>query len=355
MNGAIRYYLLMVANPLSSSEAAVAIYRMMRRLDILSRDITIFLPGFHPADEDGRDDAAKVERMMESYREYNEANHSDYHGHNPIYHTYCDIVGDIYFNDADFAQFVIDLENESDRFEYDGKTQLVLLPSSDGEILYDNIVSYDLEPFFDKHISSGQKLEEFMVSLFKLMLKDDRRNSLDLIGCVDALYRTKLYVAADDVVQCSRLGNLEDRIIDHMRWRASDDVFFISYSTKDEYHAFAIKALLERNGKRVWIAPDGIPDGYDYACAIPSALRISSRVVVLLSHNSANSTWVRREVGKAISNDKKIDGVLLGDFTIADLKAYDHFDFLFEGIQVRYSIDNLFENRVVLNEWLNER
>ena len=113
-----------------------------------------------------------------------------------------------------------------------------------------------------------------------------------------------------------------------------------------------MKALIEKNKKQVWIAPDGIPEGSDYACAIPAALRISSRVVVLLSHNSANSTWVRREIGKAISNNKKIDGILLDDFTMEDINRYDHFDFLFEGIQIKYSIRDLFENKAILNAWL---
>ena len=42
----VKYYLLLTANPLSDSLAAETIFRTINRLDILSRDITIFMPGF---------------------------------------------------------------------------------------------------------------------------------------------------------------------------------------------------------------------------------------------------------------------------------------------------------------------
>ena len=97
------------------------------------------------------------------------------------------------------------------------------------------------------------------------------------------------------------------------------------------------------------MAPDGIPSGLDYACVIPAALRITSHCLALLSHNSAKSKWVRREVAKAISNDKKLDGILLDGYTMNDIKLYDHLDFMFENIQIKYSMDDLFQNPELLN------
>ena len=35
-----------------------------------------------------------------------------------------------------------------------------------------------------------------------------------------------------------------------------------------------------------------------------------------------------------------------------DLKEYDHFDFLFEGIQVKHTFTDLFENKETLHNWL---
>lgn len=352
MEREINYYLLMIANPLSCSEVAITIYKMFRRLDILSRDIIVFFPGFHHDVINKNGYHENISDKINSYLEYNQINHCDYHGRSPIFHTCCDSVGDIFFNEADFARFINELEDSTDRFEYDGSTQLVLIPSLRGEIVYKEIKTYNLESLFDYQTCSSQKVEEFLVSLLKSLQKDPQRNSLDVISKINAIYNNKL-------THCSRNQSLnritihlDDRIVEHMQWKKSDEVIFISYSTKDEYHAFALKALIEKNKKQVWIAPDGIPEGSDYACAIPAALRISSRVVVLLSHNSASSTWVRREIGKAISNNKKIDGILLDGFTMEDISQYDHFDFLFEGIQIKYSIRDLFENKAILNAWL---
>ena len=48
--------------------------------------------------------------------------------------------------------------------------------------------------------------------------------------------------------------------------------FLLVILQKTSIKAFALKALIEKNKKQVWIAPDGIPEGSDYACAIPAAL-----------------------------------------------------------------------------------
>lgn len=147
---------------------------------------------------------------------------------------------------------------------------------------------------------------------------------------------------------------LDNEILKYMKWKESDNIFFISYSTKDEFQAYALKGLLEKYRKKVWMAPEGIPNGFDYAQIIPAALRITSRFVVLLSHNSAQSTWVRREIGKAISNNTKIDGVFLDTFTFEDMQRYDHLDFMFENVQLRYSISSLFDNENLLQTFLND-
>lgn len=348
----IKYYLLMIANPLSSSEVAISIYKKFCSIDVLSRDITIFFPGFQRFANTDRCTENEGNERIDSLMKYNHINCIDYHGISPIYHAYCDSTGDVYFNDADFSKFIIDFENKIPKFEYDGRPVLVLLPSLRGEILYGEIKWYDLEALIDAKSRSTQKIDEFFVSLLNLLQKDEVKNSLTLFNKIDAVYNAKLSSSLVDTTKEKVTIHLDGIILDRMKWKQSDEIFFISYSSKDVYHAFTLKTLLEKNNKHVWIAPDGIPDGSDYACAIPAALRISSRVVALLSHHSANSMWVRREVGKAISNNKKIDGILVDDFTIEDLRQYDHFDFLFEGVQVKYSILDLSENRENLHEWL---
>lgn len=345
----IRYYLLLSANPLSDSKAAKQIFSTIKQLDILSRDLKIFMPGFHGNEYTEMDSDSIVNEKMNSIEDHNKKRHGDYHGSNAVYHTYCPSAGDMYFNDADFAQFMLDLEDRCPNFEYLGKTEMVLLPTHKGVILYDNVKCFNLEPFFE--VQQKNSLEEFIMSSLRILLKGENRTSLSCIDEIEHLYNKKVDAEVEDDISLVSL-RIDNWILKHMNWKEHDEAFFISYSTKDEYDAFALKALLEKNGKQVWIAPDGIPSGFDYAQAIPAALRITTRFVVLLSQNSANSGWVRREIDRAINNNKRIDGIFLKDFDVNLVNQYDHLSFLLCNNQLKYHINDLFNQGSDLIDFL---
>ena len=336
----VKYYLLLTANPLSDSLAAETIFRTINRLDILSRDITIFMPGFDTQ-----------MHSLEELNNYNNLYHEDYHGQNPIYHTHIESCGDIYFNDTDFAKFMLDLENQSSKFEYLGRTELVFIPTVNGNLLFDNIFSINLEPFVYS-ANHNKTIEEFLLTIIKLLLKDKNRNSLSLKGTIEEYYNNCIGYREQNETSSITI-QLDKTILQYMKWNDNEDIWFISYSTKDEYDAFALKLLLEKRGKHVWIAPDGIPTGFDYAKVIPAALRITTHFLVLLSHNSANSDWVRREIDRPINERKKIDGIFLDNFNLNDVIRYDDLAFLLSNTQLKYSIAGLFEQGEELNELLN--
>jgi hypothetical protein len=341
MHQPVKYYLLVTANPLSDSKAALSIFRMIKRLDILSGDIDIFLPGFHATNKSSAETSQEVTENISMIQKQNQKSHEDYHGKEGIFHTYTESEGDIYFNDVDFANFMMDLEAKCEHFNYYGRTDLVLLPASKGKVLYDKLETFNLDALID---NSSSKLEEFLVTTIKLIKKDPDNDSLALIGIIKEVYDS-YHDTREDEDLSNVVIRLDNTILEHMKWQRSDEIFFISYSTKDEFNAYALKGLLEKNGKKVWMAPEGIPNGYDYAMAIPAALRITSRFLVLLSYKSAQSEWVRREIGKAISNKTKMDGIFLDGFTYEDLQKFDHLNFLFENVQLRYSLSDLFNNR----------
>lgn len=346
----IRYYLLLTANPLSDSRAAKQIFSTIKQLDILSRDLKIFMPGFHGNEYKEQDSDSIVSERINCIEEHNKENHGDFHGSNAVYHTYCPSAGDIYFNDADFAQFMLDLEDRCPNFEYLGKTEMVLLPTHKGIVLYDKVKCFNLEPFFEAQ--QKKSLEEFLMSSLRILLKGENRTSLSCMDEIELLYNKKVVAEVEDDTSIVSI-RIDNWILKHMNWQEHDETFFISYSTKDEYDAFALKTLLEKNGKQVWIAPDGIPSGFDYAQAIPAALRITTRFIVLLSQNSANSGWVRREIDRAINEKKRIDGIYLDGFTIDDVNKYDHLSFLLANIQLKYNISDLFGNFSILTNFLN--
>lgn len=345
-NLVIKYYLLITANPLSDSAASIAIFKTIKSLDLLSDKIKIYMPGFH-TDDDGIGEKAMLTQMAESNKL-----EEDYHGNQPLFSTSCESAGIMYFNDVDFAKYMIDLDNSCPNFWYCGNTELLVLPAHNGEVLFDKVKNYDLESFFDSEQKTKFSVENFLLRVIRLIKSDPSNHSISLLDKIDDLYRSRYSSAYVDDEKTVIL-KVDNFILEHMKWKENDEIFFISYSTKDEYSAYALKGLLEKNNKRVWIAPDGIPSGMDYACAIPAALRITSRFFVILSHNSAQSSWVRKEIGKAISNNKKVDGVFVDGFTYNDLKQYDHLDFLFENVQLRYTVKDLFDSSSVLSEFIN--
>ena len=81
---------------------------------------------------------------------------------------------------------------------------------------------------------------------------------------------------------------------------------FISYSSKDADAALAICRTLEQRGIRCWIAPRDIPGGADYGDVIDRAIIGCGVFVLIFSHSSMASQWVRGEVNLAFTENKPI-------------------------------------------------
>lgn len=348
VSNSIKYYLLVTANPLLDSVGAISIFKLIKRLDVFSREIKIILPGFHVTEKSTPDSGDEVKDNMDKFAIYNHREENiDYHGKDPVFHTYIESHGDIYYNDVDFSNFMLDLEDNCSNFEYCARTDLVVLPTQNGEILYDKVITFNLDLLGDHEKSNESQVERFFLAIFKLIRRDEDKHSLSLLSKMRDVY---FDLAPNSIFSNSFnvLIRLDNRLLEYMKWKEHDEIYFISYSSIDSPQAIKFKDFLEEKGKNVWMAPEGIPSGLDYACVIPAALRITSHCLVLLSHNSAKSKWVRREIAKAISNDRKLDGILLEGFTKDDIRKYDHLDFLFENIQIRFNLSDIFDNLQIL-------
>lgn len=86
---------------------------------------------------------------------------------------------------------------------------------------------------------------------------------------------------------------------------------FISYSTKNQSAADAMRALFNKHEIDTWMAPYDIPAGNEYAEVLYDALSKCSCLVLMLTDVSQNSQWVRKEVNIAITNGKTIIPVKL--------------------------------------------
>ena len=110
---------------------------------------------------------------------------------------------------------------------------------------------------------------------------------------------------------------------------------FLSYSSKNYEKALEFRQMLIKNGITVWMAPDSIPASSDYASEIPKAIRLCSAFVLLLTAESQDSQFVRRELGLAIEEKKKVIPLCT-----AGLEINDHFKFLLTSVQITYSNDS---------------
>jgi len=88
---------------------------------------------------------------------------------------------------------------------------------------------------------------------------------------------------------------------------------FISYSSKNSETATAVRDVLIQEKIPVWMAPDSIPAGQKYAHVIENALQDCSCLLLLLSEQSQNSTFVEKEVERALSHKKPVITMLIDD------------------------------------------
>lgn len=93
---------------------------------------------------------------------------------------------------------------------------------------------------------------------------------------------------------------------------------FISYSTKNQASADALKHLLDKRGIASWMAPGDIPAGSKYAQVINQAIKDCSCVILLLTEASQSSTWVSKEIERAINYKKTIIPIQLEDVVLND-------------------------------------
>lgn len=94
---------------------------------------------------------------------------------------------------------------------------------------------------------------------------------------------------------------------------------FISYSTRNQAFADAIRSLFKKHNIDTWMAPYDIPAGSKYASVITKAIRDCSCFVLLLSNDSQESEAVDSEVELATLTFKKtiitieLEKVILND------------------------------------------
>ena len=80
---------------------------------------------------------------------------------------------------------------------------------------------------------------------------------------------------------------------------------FISYSSKADEFAKRLHADLQAEGVRCWFAPEDLRIGDKFRVRIDEAIRLHDKLLLILSEDSVNSTWVEDEVENAFGKERK--------------------------------------------------
>lgn len=94
------------------------------------------------------------------------------------------------------------------------------------------------------------------------------------------------------------------------RWDTMQKIF-ISYSRKDIDFARKLAGDLETAGYDVWWDITDLRGGDDWVSTLPAAIKSSQYFIIVLTPDSVESEWVRKEYTQALSLRKKIIPILL--------------------------------------------
>jgi predicted ABC-type transport system involved in lysophospholipase L1 biosynthesis ATPase subunit len=79
---------------------------------------------------------------------------------------------------------------------------------------------------------------------------------------------------------------------------------FISYASKDQTFAEELQTDLRAAGVSCWYAPEDLKIGEETRTAIDTAISANSKLLLILSTESVNSDWVKKEVETAFEKER---------------------------------------------------
>jgi hypothetical protein len=132
-----------------------------------------------------------------------------------------------------------------------------------------------------------------------------KHGAASIIG-VQTLYRSKGRIPEDFLRGCGVPENLITYVPSLFGDALESYSCFISYSSKDEEVVDSIYRDLQTAGVRCWRAPQNLKVGENITSTIYDAIRLSDKLLLVLSSNSVESEWVHTEVRKALEKERAI-------------------------------------------------
>ena len=115
---------------------------------------------------------------------------------------------------------------------------------------------------------------------------------------------------------------LPDRLIDYLPSLLDQPIqfysCFISCSSQDDEFCRRLHADLQDNGVRCWFAPEDLKIGDRFRQKIDDSIRLHDKLLLVLSRQSVESTWVETEVESALERERQTGRLVLFPIRIDD-------------------------------------
>lgn len=368
--------MIIFANAASDSSAVEYVIRNFHEMDIISDDVDFYLPGYdiHNLYSDfSRDELEWRNQMLAE--EYQDCHGEDSFGHGVLgiakkrrnFRRTIDSprLGPIFFNEAEFTDFIMEFNRKNHSYHYMGTCQMNIVPLFNNQPDYSRIRSYDLDAIID--CPSGPSLDSFFHHVVQIIREDQpySRSSLfnklfgrrdRVLAEIDRLYEEATMFRGNDERYEIIINNVIVDMENCLQWSLSEEYYFISYSSKNVLKAAMIGRLLQDKGKHVWIAPDGIPQGREYSLVVPTALKLAKHFVLLLTPESARSSWVKRELDIAISNEvnTRVKVLLADNYHIENIRNDNELMFYLNRVQIKFEYEDVIRNPDALERFMSE-
>lgn len=354
-----RWTIIIFANAESDSKAVDYIFRNFHLLDTSADDVDFFMPGYEVRRRYSDFEINLIKdftpRHYPEYAEYN---------HNFVKFIESPRLGTIYFNQAEFVDFAMELTRKNNNYIYTGVCQMVLMPVISGVPDYTGAAIFDLDSIINTQ--SQISLESFFARVFNIIREAGSPSRLRtrlerLIGWQNAALKdiNQLYIEATTASETvdwyqKYMNKAIDTLEKHLHWHLDSEYYFISYSSKNILKAEMLKKCIEEKGFHVWMAPDGIPQGTEYSLMIPTALKFASYFILLLTPDSAMSSWVRRELDMAINYGANVKVVLGDGYSVDQMRKDEELRFFLNRVQIRYEYNDITSSPELFNRFLND-
>ena len=140
-----------------------------------------------------------------------------------------------------------------------------------------------------------------------------------IIG-IDTIYRSKGNIPESFLRGCGVPGTLIAYLHSAVTSADASAVHscFISHSSKDGAFASMLHSKLTGEGVACWFAPEDLKIGDKFQEKIDESIGIYDMLLVVLSENSINSSWVEWEVRRAIKKEQEEESTVLFPIRLDD-------------------------------------